>query len=244
MRALVAVASRHSSTREIGTAIARVLEAAGIEVDVIDPELVTSVEAYDAVVLGSAVYSGRWLASARDLVDRELDRLRERRVWLLSSGPIGDPPRPRQVPADGLAIEERIGAVDHQVFEGKLDRSRLGFGEKLMASGVRAAPGDYRPWDAVLEWARWIAATLAPDQSEDLSAAPEVIVGPTGRSRRPPARAARRCSARSVGEDMSDLAGDLEVLAAGDDEDGGGGIARQSDNSIAPAFLVGNGIDS
>ena len=176
MRVLVTVASRHSSTREIGTAIARVLQAAGIEVDVIDPEAVASVEPYDAVVLGSAVYAGRWLASARDLVDREEHRLRERRVWLLSSGPIGEPPRPRQVPADGLAIEERIGAVDHQVFEGKLDRSRLGFGEKVIASSVRADPGDYRPWDAVLEWARWIVLALeaGPAATPPASAAPAV----------------------------------------------------------------------
>jgi len=163
MRVLVTVASRHGSTAEIGTAIARVLEAAGIEVDVVDPERVTSVDPYDAIILGSAIYGGRWLASARDLVDREETGLRERRVWLLSSGPIGEPPRPRQVPADGLAIEERIGAVDHQVFEGKLDRSGLGFGEKLMASSVRADPGDYRPWDAVLEWARWIVIALAAE---------------------------------------------------------------------------------
>jgi menaquinone-dependent protoporphyrinogen oxidase len=162
MRVLVSVASRHGSTSEIGTAIARVLEAAGIQVDVVDPELVTSVEPYDGVVLGSAVYAGRWLASVRGLVDREIDRLRERPVWLLSSGPIGNPPRPDQVTPDATAIHDRIGAVDHQVFEGRLDRSRLGIAEKLIVSAVRAHPGDYRPWDAVVEWARWIAAALEP----------------------------------------------------------------------------------
>jgi menaquinone-dependent protoporphyrinogen oxidase len=161
MRVLVSVASRHSSTREIGTAIARVLEVAGIQVDVVDPELVTSVEPYDGVVLGSAVYAGRWLAPARELVDREIDRLRDRHVWLLSSGPIGNPPKPQQVSPDAIAIDDRIGAVDHRVFEGRLDRSRLGLGESLIVSAVRAQPGDYRPWDDVLEWARWIAATLA-----------------------------------------------------------------------------------
>jgi menaquinone-dependent protoporphyrinogen oxidase len=177
MRVLVTVASRHRSTHEIGTAIARVLEAAGIEVDVVDPELVTSVEPYDGIVLGSAIYAGRWLASARDLVDREENGLRERRVWLLSSGPIGEPPRPRRAPADALLIEERIGAVDHQVFEGKLDRSRLGFGEKLMASSVRADPGDYRPWDAVLEWARWIVVALEAEPAVTPTASPAAVAG-------------------------------------------------------------------
>ena len=162
MRVLVSVASRHRSTSEIGTAIARVLEAAGIQVDVVDPRLVTSVAPYDGVVLGSAVYAGRWLAAARDLVEREIDRLRERPVWLLSSGPVGSPPKPMRVSPDAIAIHDRIGAVDHQVFEGRLDRSRLGVTEKLIATAVRAQPGDYRPWDAVVEWARWIAAALEP----------------------------------------------------------------------------------
>jgi len=160
MRVLVSVASRHSSTREIATAIARVLEAAGIQVDVVDPELVCSVEPYDGVVLGSAVYAGRWLAPVRDLIDREVDRLRERDVWLLSSGPIGNPPKPDEIPPDAIVIQDRIDALDHQVFEGRLDRSSLGLGEKLIVSAARAEPGDYRPWDDVLEWARWIAAAL------------------------------------------------------------------------------------
>jgi menaquinone-dependent protoporphyrinogen oxidase len=161
MRALVSVASRHDATREIGAAIASVLEAADIEVDIVEPERVGSVEAYDAVILGSAVYAGRWLGSARELADRELEALRLRHVWLFSSGPIGDPPKPEMAPPEALALREAIGAVDHQVFEGKLDRARLGVGEKLIVSAVRASPGDFRPWDAVLEWARWIAAALS-----------------------------------------------------------------------------------
>jgi len=171
MRALVAISSRHGSTREIGTAIARVLEAAGVEVDIIDPEHVTSVEPYDGIILGSAIYAGRWLAPARALAERELDQLRERPVWLLSSGPTGNPPRPAVAPPEALAIAEQLNAVDHQVLEGRLDRSRLGLREKVIASSTGARAGDYRPWDDVLEWARWIAATLAPNDGAELVAA-------------------------------------------------------------------------
>jgi len=171
MRALIAVSSRHGSTHEIGTAIARVLEAAGVDVDIIDPEYVTSVEPYDGIILGSAIYGGRWLAPARELAERELEQLRERRVWLLSSGPTGEPPRPAVAPPEALAIAERLNAVDHQVLEGRLDRSRLGLGEKVIVSAVGAQAGDYRPWDDVLEWARWIAATLAPMDGAQVVAA-------------------------------------------------------------------------
>jgi menaquinone-dependent protoporphyrinogen oxidase len=165
MKVLVSVASRHGATREIGATIARVLEVEGLDVDVVDPERVTSVKPYDGIVLGSAVYAGRWLGPARDLVERELAGLRERPVWLMSSGPIGDPPKPEAVPPEAVAIKERIGALDHQVFEGRLERSQLGLAEKVIVSAVHAEYGDFRPWDPVIDWARLIAARLSPTAS-------------------------------------------------------------------------------
>jgi hypothetical protein len=63
-----------------------------------------------------------------------------------------------------------LNAVDHQVLEGRLDRSRLGLGEKVIVAANGAQAGDYRPWDDVLEWARWIAATLAPLDGAEVAA--------------------------------------------------------------------------
>jgi menaquinone-dependent protoporphyrinogen oxidase len=163
MKVLVSAASRHGATLEIATAIKNVLGQAGHEVDLVAPERVRDVEAYEAVVIGSSVYAGRWLASARNLVERETANLLERPVWLFSSGPIGDPPKPSQEPSDGVVLRERTHAVDHQVFEGKLDRRGLGIGEKAIVTVVGAPAGDYRPWDAILEWARWIAVALGHD---------------------------------------------------------------------------------
>jgi len=160
MKVLVSAASRHGATMEIAGAIRSVLEQADIEVDLLAPERVTSVEAYDAAVIGSAVYAGHWLAPARELVEREAASLVGKPVWLFSSGPIGDPAKPTQPPADGLELTRRVNAIDHQVFEGKLDRGQLGFGEKATVTMVGAAAGDYRPWEAVFQWARGIVAVL------------------------------------------------------------------------------------
>src|SRR5665647_3535108 len=84
MRILVAVASRHGSTREIGDAVAEVLRDSGFGVDVADPDDIESVDPYQAVLLGSSVYVGRWAASARALVDRCSCGLTRRPVWLFS----------------------------------------------------------------------------------------------------------------------------------------------------------------
>ena len=160
MRVLITAASRHGATQEIAGAIRGILAEAGHDVDQVAPERVGSLEPYDAVVLGSAVYAGRWLPQARDLIERGLDELETKRVWLFSSGPVGEPAKPVEVPAEATAIADRVHAVEHRVFEGKLDRRALGFAEKAIVTMVGAAEGDFRPWDEVVTWARSIQASL------------------------------------------------------------------------------------
>jgi menaquinone-dependent protoporphyrinogen oxidase len=172
MKVLVSAASRHGATLEIATAVKGILQQADAEVDLIAPERVTTVEPYDAVVIGSAVYAGRWLAPARELIEREATMLAGRPVWLFSSGPIGDPAKPVEPAADGVELGRRLGAIDHRVFEGKLDRNELGFAEKAIVRVVGAAAGDFRPWDDILDWARGIVATLAAGRSPVVAGGP------------------------------------------------------------------------
>jgi menaquinone-dependent protoporphyrinogen IX oxidase len=89
MKVLVTAASTHGATAEIAQAIAQTLTEQGLAVTVLPPAEVTSVEEYDAVVIGSAVYVGHWLDAAKDLVNRCHDGLVTRPVWLFSSGPVG-----------------------------------------------------------------------------------------------------------------------------------------------------------
>jgi menaquinone-dependent protoporphyrinogen oxidase len=161
VRALVATASRHGATREIAAAIAAELREAGIEVDERDVEGLDSLEGYDAVVLGSAVYVGRWLRPARRIVEEHAPELSGRPVWLFSSGPLGDPPRPEGDEAVDVAeLMRATGAREHRIFPGRLDRDELGLRERAVVKVVGAAEGDFRDWDAVGEWARGIAGAL------------------------------------------------------------------------------------
>jgi menaquinone-dependent protoporphyrinogen oxidase len=81
-------------------------------------------------------------------------------VWLFSSGPVGDPPKPTEDPVDASSLLERTGAREHHVFAGRLDRSRLSFGERAIAMALRAPEGDFRDWDDVRAWASGIADAL------------------------------------------------------------------------------------
>lgn len=96
MKVLVTAATKHGATAEIAAAIGEVLQGAGVDAAVVSPEEVATVDGYDAVVLGSAVYAGHWLAAATDLVDRAGGALAGKPVWLFSSGPVGDPPKPER----------------------------------------------------------------------------------------------------------------------------------------------------
>jgi menaquinone-dependent protoporphyrinogen oxidase len=160
MKVLVTVASRHGSTMLIGDAIREELAAKGITTHLVEPDLVRDITPYDAVVLGSAVYGGRWLAPARKFVDRFAAELVRKPVWLFSSGPIGDPAKPTQPPAEAMALTQRLNARDHQVFEGRLDRDQLSFGERATVRVVGAESGDFRPWTAITVWALAIASEL------------------------------------------------------------------------------------
>jgi menaquinone-dependent protoporphyrinogen oxidase len=154
MKILVAVASRHGSTHEIADALARELGAAGHTVDVQTVEDSTTVEGYDAAVIGSAVYMGNWLPQAVKFVDRHQAQLAAMPVWLFSSGPLGaDDPQPTAGPAHLDQLISRTGARGHRTFVGKLDKDQLDFGERLIVRAVRAPDGDFRDWTAINVWA-------------------------------------------------------------------------------------------
>jgi menaquinone-dependent protoporphyrinogen oxidase len=155
---LVTVASKHGATAEIGDAIARELEAAGHSVTSTLPQDVADVTGFDRVVIGSAVYAGRWQKAARELVDRLGSDLAGRAVWLFSSGPVGDPPKPDADPVDVAAIVESTAALGHRLFAGRLDPALLNFGERAIVTALRAPAGDFRDWDEIRAWALEIAA--------------------------------------------------------------------------------------
>jgi menaquinone-dependent protoporphyrinogen oxidase len=160
MKVLVTVGSKHGASDEIGAALRTALQDAGVEAEQLPPGEVSSLEGYDAVVLGSGVYAGRWVGSAKDFVEAHLDELCARPVWIFSSGPLGEPPKPDEEPPEGRVVAERIGAREHRVFAGSLDRSKLGFGERAIIGMVKAPYGDFRSWPTITAWGTGIARTL------------------------------------------------------------------------------------
>ena len=160
MHVLVAFATKHGSTGEIAAAIGSTLRDAGLEADVRSARDVSTIAPYDAVVLGSALYSAHWQRDANRFVKRHLAELGKRPVWLFSSGPLDHSAELDDIPltehvAPALAP---IGARGHRTFGGRFLEGTPGVDASMLATH---RIGDFRNWGHIETWAREIAAALA-----------------------------------------------------------------------------------
>ncbi|RPI22903.1 MAG: flavodoxin [Actinobacteria bacterium] len=152
MTILVTAGSKHGATAEMAQRIGSVIAGRGIEVDVRSPAAIDSVDGYNGFVIGSAVYAGHWTKDVMGFIDRFGSALGSRPVWLFSSGPIGDPPKPDEEPVDVAEITIETMARQHRVFAGCLDKAKLSFGERAIVTAFRAPYGDFRDWAAIEAW--------------------------------------------------------------------------------------------
>jgi menaquinone-dependent protoporphyrinogen oxidase len=169
---LVAYASKHGAAREIAERIADTLRAAGQHAEARPVRAAGELAGYDAVVAGSATYTGHWLKEAAEFVRRNRAVLATRPVWLFSSGPLGTQAtdakgQDLRVAAEPKEIAEFRGAIgprDHRVFLGALDPRRLSFAERsirrLPAARALLPEGDFRDWQEIEAWAESIAHNL------------------------------------------------------------------------------------
>lgn len=165
MNILVTVASRHGATGEMGEIIAGVLRDAGLSVDTRDPQAVDRLEGYDAVVLGSAVYAGRWLHDARHFAQRHHVELRARPVWLFASGPVGVPLTPSEESPDGRRLALDLEARGHRTFPGRIDPNTLSWVERAITGMVAEPDDDFRDWEAIRAYADEIVASLTLEEA-------------------------------------------------------------------------------
>ena len=159
MQVLVAYATKHGSTAEIAAAVGATLRDAGLDVDVRSAREVRTLAPYDAVVLGSALYSAHWQRDANRFVKRHLAELQRRPVWLFSSGPLDHSAEFDDIPLTEHVAPEvaPIGARGHRTFGGRLLEGTPGVDASMLATH---RVGDFRNWAHIEAWAGGIAAAL------------------------------------------------------------------------------------
>lgn len=152
MRVLVAHASKKGGTTELAEWVGSELEDHGLDIEVRPAKDVKSVARYEAVVLGGALYAFMWHKDAKRFVSRNQRALRDRPVWLFSSGPLDDSATETEIPPVRFVRRaiQRIGARGHKTFGGRLTPDYKG----------PLPVGDWRDRSQVEEWAAHIAAEL------------------------------------------------------------------------------------
>jgi menaquinone-dependent protoporphyrinogen oxidase len=167
-RVLVTYASKHGSTEEIARAIAHELQERNLDTDCVEVGD-ASLGVFDAVILGSAVYAGRWRSEARHFLKKHLDEFSKVPFWIFSSGPVGEKAQedfeqnskwlePHKV----LELAESAGMRGHKVFGGRLPTDPHGMIENSMVRNTPEEFRDLRDWDAIRAWADEVAKELQP----------------------------------------------------------------------------------
>jgi len=162
MRVLITWGSERGGTEGIALILAEVLRARGYEV-IAQPAHVARPEGFDAVIVGGAIYANRWHREARRFVARHVDALRRVPTWLFSSGPLDDSARGDALPPPPqvAAAMQRVGAVGHVTFGGRLAADATGFPARAMA---RTHAGDWRDPARIRGWATQLADALPTAQ--------------------------------------------------------------------------------
>ncbi|MFJ8932873.1 flavodoxin domain-containing protein [Streptomyces sp. NPDC102364] len=169
-RVLIAYGTTNGSTAEIAERIGDVLSKEGCVTTVRSADAAwRSVAEYDAVILGGALYMGRWHRDARRFARRARRELTARPVWLFSSGPLDPSASDRDIaPVPGVRrIAARIDARGHATFGGRLDQNARGRMARMLVNSGKG--GDFRDFEHISAWARQVA--------DEIGTAPE---GPAG----------------------------------------------------------------
>jgi menaquinone-dependent protoporphyrinogen oxidase len=163
MRALVAYGSKMGGTEGLAEMVGRALEERRFDVDVRPAADVDSLEGYDVVVVGGALYAGRWHRDARRFVRRQTPALRDVPVWFFSSGPLDDSATAREIPPVGQVrrLMSKVGAVGHATFGGRLAADPPGVMARAMAKKLA---GDWRDADHVERWVQLLVAGLRHEE--------------------------------------------------------------------------------
>jgi menaquinone-dependent protoporphyrinogen oxidase len=148
---LVAYGTKHGSTGEVADAVAQTLVHFGLAVETLPAARVDDVSQYEAVVVGGALYAGRWHPDALRLLKRYKATLASIPVAVFGMGPkTTEEHEIRQARAQldtALAKVPEVEPCAVAIFGGVVDPEQLRFPFNRMPAS------DARDWAAIRGWA-------------------------------------------------------------------------------------------
>ena len=153
---LAAYGTKHGSTREVVSAVADTLRELGLDVDIEPAGSVDDLSPYAGVVIGGALYTGRWHPEALHFLERHRRTLATMPVAVFGMGPRTlaehDVEASREQLAKALAKVPEVDPYAVAVFGGVVDPRTLRFPFNRMPAS------DARDWAAIRAWAADVAA--------------------------------------------------------------------------------------
>ena len=169
---LIAYATKHGSTREVAEAVADTLQEHGLGVETLPAARVVDVSPYAGVVVGGALYLGRWHPDAVDFLQEHRHTLATLPLAVFGMGPRTmeehDAEESRTQLVKALAKVPEIDPCAVAIFGGVINPHTLHFPlSRLPAS-------DARDWSAIRAWATDFARVFdygkaAPDARDPRS---------------------------------------------------------------------------
>ncbi len=162
-KVLVAYATRAGTTGEVAEAIGSELCASGYAAEVLPAKEVRDLSPYDAVIVGSPIYVGKWMSDAAEFVTQHQAALQNMPVaFFLTCLTIHDPtPEDRETVAAYLQPQRELVtpvAEGHLVGAFVPQQHSLLF--RLMMRLMKSPSGDFRDWEAIRQWAQDVGQAL------------------------------------------------------------------------------------
>ncbi len=162
---LVTYATRTGSTAEVAVAIAERQCSGGLAADARSVAVVTSLDGYCAVILGSAIHFATWLPEIVDFARAHTAELGARPVALFTMHMLAleDTPAAAAQRATYTAkVRKVLTPASEAFFAGQIDPARLSLVDRLLVQMVGAPKGDLRDWPKIATWAESLPQLLAP----------------------------------------------------------------------------------
>lgn len=162
-KVLMAYASKCGSTGEIAQAIGDVLCQGGAEVDVKPVKSVTSLNGYNAVIVGTAIRMGQCLPEAKAFVEKHREALSKVPLAYFAvclAPTAADETERKQAETYLDALKAIVKPAAESIFAGKMDTKKLSFFFRLMMQAMKSQEGDFRDWEAIKAWAQEIEPIL------------------------------------------------------------------------------------
>ena len=165
-KVLVAYASKYGSTGGVADAIGKELCGKDVAADVVLIKNANNISSYQGVIIGSAIYMGKWMSEAVDFVKKNKDTLCKVPVaYFLVCMTLSQPTEKNRAKVLSymdpiLKAVPEIKPVGIGTFAGAMDYNNLSWINKKILKSKGTPEGDFRDLTAIRTWAEGLCSPL------------------------------------------------------------------------------------